>query len=57
MAYFRRQTQSPRVGRILIARGRDAMDVPMIMSFGPHRLQRFMVVTEELQASAAAIAA
>jgi transglutaminase-like putative cysteine protease len=38
----------PRIGRILIARGRDAMDVPMIESFGPHRLGRFNVITEQV---------
>ena len=37
----------PRIGRIVIARGRDATDVPMINSFGAHALQRFEVVTEE----------
>ena len=39
----------PRIGRIVIARGRDATDVPMIHSFGPHALTDFAVVTEELQ--------
>ena len=39
----------PRIGRILIARGRDAADVPMIMSFGPHTLARFSVITEEVR--------
>ena len=39
----------PRIGRILIARGRDAADVPMITSFGPHRLGKFTVLTEEVQ--------
>jgi transglutaminase-like putative cysteine protease len=38
----------PRIGRILIARGRDAMDVPMIESFGPHVLGRFNVITEQV---------
>jgi len=38
----------PRIGRILIARGRDAMDVPMITSFGPHKLGCFSVVTEQI---------
>lgn len=38
----------PRIGRILIARGLDAADVPMISSFGPHVLNRFDVVTEEV---------
>jgi hypothetical protein len=39
----------PRVGRSLIARGRDAADVPMITSFGPHRLGNFTIITEEVQ--------
>lgn len=38
-----------RIGRIVIARGRDATDVPMINSFGVHWLRRFEVVTEEVQ--------
>ena len=37
-----------RIGRILIARGRDAADIPMITSFGPHKLTKFKVTTEEL---------
>lgn len=37
-----------RIGRIVIARGRDAMDVPIIHSFGTHSLQRFKVITEEV---------
>ena len=37
-----------RIGRIPIARGRDACDVPMIQTFGPHVLNTFRVVTEEL---------
>ncbi len=35
-----------RIGRIVIARGRDACDVPMIQTFGPHQLAGFEVVTE-----------
>jgi transglutaminase-like putative cysteine protease len=46
-----------RIGRILIARGRDAMDVPMIASFGAHRLNRFTVVTEEVPEDRAMMAA
>jgi transglutaminase-like putative cysteine protease len=38
-----------RIGRIVIARGRDAMDIPMVHSFGPHTLGRFEVVTEEVE--------
>ena len=37
-----------RIGRILIARGRDAADIPMITSFGPHKLTKFKVITEEI---------
>lgn len=36
----------PRIGRILIARGRDAAEIPMINSFGPHRLANFKVWTD-----------
>ena len=39
----------PRFGRVLIARGRDAGDVPFLRSFGDHRLVEFRVVTEEQQ--------
>lgn len=39
----------PRIGRVVIARGRDATDVAMVSSFGPHVLQRFEVITEEVE--------
>ncbi len=39
----------PRIGRILISRGRDAADVPMITTFGSHALTRFTVVTQEIK--------
>lgn len=39
----------PRIGRIVIARGRDATDVAMLNSFGQHGLQRFEVTTEEIE--------
>jgi transglutaminase-like putative cysteine protease len=38
----------PRIGRVVIARGRDAADVAISTSFGPTRLTRFSVVTEEV---------
>jgi len=38
----------PRIGRIAIARGRDAADVAISTSFGPTQLARFGVVTEEV---------
>lgn len=38
----------PRIGRILMARGRDAADVAISTTFGPAQLARFSVLTEEL---------
>jgi transglutaminase-like putative cysteine protease len=38
----------PRIGRIVMARGRDAADVAISTSFGPSQLVRFNVVTEEV---------
>lgn len=38
----------PRIGRIVIARGRDAADVAISTSFGPTQLTRFAVITEEV---------
>jgi transglutaminase-like putative cysteine protease len=37
----------PRIGRIVIARGRDAADVAISTTFGPAQLARFSVITEE----------
>jgi len=38
----------PRVGRVLIARGRDAADVAISMTFGPNVLESFRVWTDEV---------
>lgn len=38
----------PRIGRVLIGRGRDAADVAMITTFGPNRLEGFKVWTDEV---------
>ncbi|MCW1841783.1 transglutaminase-like domain-containing protein [Prosthecomicrobium hirschii] len=38
----------PRIGRIVVARGRDAADVPLVNSFGPHVLKTFRVWTYEV---------
>jgi len=38
----------PRIGRIALARGRDAADVAMLTSFGSHILNRFTVWTFEV---------
>ena len=47
-----------RIGRIVMARGRDAGDVPITMCFGPSSLLRFDVVTDEVvDPKAAAVAA
>ena len=45
---FDARHNEPRIGRILISRGRDATDVAMITSFGPHSLTRFVIITEEM---------
>jgi transglutaminase-like putative cysteine protease len=39
----------PRIGRIVIAKGRDAADVAISTAFGPAQLARFNVITEELK--------
>jgi transglutaminase-like putative cysteine protease len=46
---FDARHNQPRIGRILISRGRDAADIPMITTFGSHALTRFTVVTEEIK--------
>jgi transglutaminase-like putative cysteine protease len=40
---------TPRIGRILMGQGRDAVDVALTTSFGPHTLESFKVVTEEVR--------
>jgi len=45
---FDARHNEPRIGRILIARGRDATDVAIATSFGPHTLVGFKVVTDEV---------
>lgn len=45
---FDARFNTPRIGRILIAHGRDAVDVPIINSFGAHQLRRFDIVAEEI---------
>jgi transglutaminase-like putative cysteine protease len=44
----------PRIGRILMAVGRDAADVALTTTFGPALMSRFSVVTEELQSATVA---
>jgi transglutaminase-like putative cysteine protease len=40
-----------RIGRVLIARGRDAADVAISMTFGPNTLTQFKVWTDEVQSA------
>ena len=44
----------PRIGRILMARGRDATDVAIVTSFGPCTLAGFKVFTDEVTSAASA---
>ncbi len=45
---FDARHNTPRIGRVLMARGRDASDVALSTSFGPNLLAGFTVVTDEL---------
>ena len=45
---FDPRNNEPRIGRFLIARGRDAADVPMVMTFGVNTLKSFRVWTDEV---------
>jgi transglutaminase-like putative cysteine protease len=45
---FDARNNMPRIGRVLIARGRDAADVALSTSFGPTTLESFKVVTDEV---------
>ena len=40
-----------RIGRILMARGRDATDAAISTAFGANKLVKFTVVTEEMPAA------
>ncbi|WP_086380549.1 transglutaminase-like domain-containing protein [Caballeronia sordidicola] len=43
---FDPRNNAPRTGRVLMARGRDAADVPISMTFGPAALTGFHVICE-----------
>jgi transglutaminase-like putative cysteine protease len=47
---FDPRNNMPRIGRILIARGRDAADVPISNAFGPNTLKGFLVWTHTVNA-------
>ncbi len=45
---FDPRNNTPRIGRVLIARGRDAVDVAISTTFGPNTLASFKVICEEV---------
>ena len=45
---FDPRNNMPRIGRVLIAQGRDAADVPITHTFGPNTLISFKVWTDEV---------
>ena len=48
---FDARNNKPRIGRVLIARGRDACDVAMSSTFGPNKLEGFRVWTDVVAAA------
>jgi transglutaminase-like putative cysteine protease len=46
---FDARNNTPRIGRVLMARGRDACDVALANTFGPNTLQRFTVWADEVR--------
>ena len=49
---FDARHNTPRIGRVVMARGRDAVDVAMTTSFGKTTLTRFTVWTDEVSGPA-----
>ena len=49
---FDARNNVPRIGRVLLARGRDASDVAIATTFGPNTLESFQVWTDEVAESA-----
>jgi transglutaminase-like putative cysteine protease len=49
---FDPRNNEPRIGRVLMARGRDASDVAIATTFGPNTLQSFRVWADELAETA-----
>jgi transglutaminase-like putative cysteine protease len=46
---FDPRNNTPRIGRILIARGRDAADVALNTTFGPNTLESFRVWAHDVR--------
>ena len=47
VGFFDARNNQPRIGRVLIAAGRDASDVAITTSFGMANLTHFTVVSEQ----------
>ncbi|MGO9835411.1 MAG: transglutaminase domain-containing protein [Polyangiaceae bacterium] len=52
---FDARNNVPRIGRVLIARGRDAADVAITTTFGPNTLENFSVWTDEVKSVSASV--
>jgi transglutaminase-like putative cysteine protease len=50
---FDARHNAPRIGRVVIARGRDAADVAMTHTFGSALLTEFQVFTDEVSQAVA----
>jgi transglutaminase-like putative cysteine protease len=48
---FDARHNTPRIGRVLMARGRDAADVAIYTTFGPSQLVKFNIFTDEVPAA------
>ena len=53
---FDARHNQPRIGRVLMAVGRDASDVALTTSFGTANLRKFTVITDEVPKQVAAYA-
>ena len=49
---FDARFNTPRIGRVLIGRGRDAADVAIATTFGPNTLVSFKVWADEIRPAA-----
>jgi transglutaminase-like putative cysteine protease len=52
---FDARHNTPRIGRVLMARGRDATDAAITTSFGPTSLRQFKIWTDEVTSSRVSI--
>jgi transglutaminase-like putative cysteine protease len=49
---FDARNNRPRIGRVVVGRGRDATDVALLTSFGPHTLTGFQVRADQIAPAA-----